>query len=140
MRPWSYLAIVTVCLAGAACAAAPATPPAGVAPAAAAQPPAPPPLDPVGTFDFSTAVENTIVNGTVVIEKREAGYAGMITTTATEPVSVQSVSVDGQKLTVVAQTPDGPVTFIMEFKGDDFSGSWSYAGMYGTHTGKRRKA
>ena len=114
---------------------APTTPPA--APAAAA------PVDPIGNFDFATNVEGMgPVTGTITVAKAESGtgYTGSLATTATETVPVRDVKVEGQKMTVTAETPDGPVVFILEFKGDDFTGTWSYAGMTGNHTGKRRKA
>ena len=107
----------------AACASAPAQPRA---------------VDPVGMFDFSTHVDGTAVTGTISIEQSGNGHTGMITTSATEPVAISGVAVEGQQLTVTAQTPDGPVTMILVFTGNTFTGSWSYAGMSGTLTGQRR--
>jgi len=133
MKKWSIILLPALALT-AACASAPAIPPAEVVP------PTPPPVNPVGMFDFTTTVEGTIVNGTVTVVKTDTGFGGSITTTVTEPVPVRAVTVEGQKLTVTADTPDGPITFTMDFKGDEFAGGWNLGTMAGTHTGKRRKA
>ena len=118
---------LTLCLLTGACASAQVTPD---APAA---------LDPVGIYDFTTTVDGSVVSGTVTITQGTSGYGGSIATDATETIPVRSVTVDGQKLTVLADSPDGPVTFIINVDGDDFAGTWSYAGMSGSHTGKRRR-
>jgi hypothetical protein len=118
---------LALCLLAGACASAPVTPD---APAA---------LDPVGVYDFTTAVEGTVVTGTITITEATSGYGGSIATDATETIPVRSVAVEGQKLTVLADSPDGPVTFILTLDGDAFTGTWSYAGMSGTHKGTRRQ-
>lgn len=123
-----------------ACASTPEPPIQAPSTVPAAQPAA---VDPVGTFDFSTTVEGMgAVAGTITIQKATTGtgYTGSISTNVTEPLSIRTVTVDGQRITVSGDTPDGPLTFTMDFKGDDFSGNWSLSGMTGTHTGKRRKS
>lgn len=137
MTKWSVLAAAALC---GACASAPAAQPAAPPPAPVIQAPAlPAPVDAVGVFDFTTSVEGNVLAGTLTVVKTDAGYGGSVTTNMTEPIPVRDVVVEGQKLTVTGETPDGPLTFTMEFKGDDFSGTWSLAGMSGTHQGKRRK-
>lgn len=116
-----------LCLLTGACASAKVTPD---APAA---------LDPVGVYDFTTTVDGTVVSGTITITQGTSGYGGSLETNATETIPVRSVTVEGRKLTVLANSPDGPVTFIMTLDGDEFAGTWSYAGMSGSHTGKRRR-
>lgn len=113
-------------------------------PACAGKPaPAPAPVpaavDPVGTFDFTTTIEGAIANGTLTVVKTDTGFGGSVTTTMTDPIPVRTVVVDGQKMTVTADTPNGPVTMILEFNGDEFTGSWSLGDMGGTHSGKRRE-
>ncbi|NJD10132.1 MAG: hypothetical protein FIB01_06705 [Gemmatimonadetes bacterium] len=124
------LMLVAALAAGTACAHAPTPPP---------PPPAPPPVSAVGTFDFTTALEGTVVNGTIIIARTDAGYGGTVTTSVTEPIPVRTVVVEGQKLTLTADTPDGPLVFTMDFKGDEFTGGWTLSTMAGTHSGKRRK-
>lgn len=110
------------------------------APARDVTPPPPAAVDPVGVFDFTTTVEGMgAVNGTITITKNPAGgYGGTIGTNVTETITIRTVTVDGQKVNVVADTPDGPITFTMEFTGNDFTGTWTLGGMSGVHTGKRR--
>lgn len=130
MTKWSLLLVAALAAGTVACASTPAPPPA---------PPAPPAVNPVGIFDFVTAVEGTVVNGSITIAKTDAGFGGSVATSVTEPIPVRTVVVEGQKLTVTGDTPDGPVVFTMDFKGDQFTGSWSVGTMTGTHTGNRRK-
>ena len=124
MKPTLTLAL---CLLTGACASAQVAPEAPAAP------------DPVGVYDFSTSVEGTVVTGTITITEGTNGYGGSIATDATETIPVRSVTVEGNRMTVLADSPDGPVSFVINLKGNDFTGTWSYAGMSGTHTGKRRR-
>jgi len=101
-------------------------------------PPVPPPLDPAGNFEFVTDAQGEAVSGSIEIRKAEGGgYTGMLYTTATEPLPIGSVTVEGQQLTLVGDTPDGPATLVLTFDGDVFTGSWTYAGMSGVMSGRR---
>jgi len=102
-------------------------------------PSVPAPLNPVGYFEFATDIEGESVTGSLEIRQAEGGgYTGTLTASAApEPLPIRSVTVEGQTLTVVADTPDGPVTAVLTFTGDTFTGPWSYAGMSGTMAGKR---
>lgn len=104
---------------------------------APAAPAVPPPVDPVGYFEFATDLEGQMVTGSIEIRQGQGGYTGVLSTSATEPIPVSSVTVAGQQVTVVSQTPDGPATLVLTFAGDTFTGSWTYAGMSGTMAGKR---
>ena len=106
--------------------------------ACASAPSGPPPLNAVGVFDFGTEVDGNQVAGTIEIVRSGTGYGGTLSTSMTEPVPVGSVFVEGQTMTVVANTPDGPATLVLTFEGDDFSGTWEYAGMSGFLSGSRR--
>ncbi|MBR9988288.1 MAG: hypothetical protein KFH98_00965 [Gemmatimonadetes bacterium] len=117
---------LALCFIAGACASAQVTP---VAPAA---------LNPVGVYDFTTTIEGTAVAGTITITQGASGYTGTIATNVSPSLPIRSVAVDDRKVTVAADSPDGPVTIIMELAGDEFTGTWSYAGMSGPHTGKRR--
>ena len=102
-------------------------------------PAGPAPLNPVGYFEFATDVEGEAVTGSFDIRQAEGGgYTGTMTASAApEPIPIRSVTVEGQTMTVVADTPDGPVTAALTFTGDTFTGPWTYAGMSGTMAGKR---
>jgi hypothetical protein len=101
-------------------------------------PPQPPPLEPAGYFEFVTDVDGQAVTGSIEIRRSDGGgFTGVLSTSATEPVPVRSVAVEGQQLTVVSDTPDGPATLVLVFAGDAFTGSWAYAGMSGVLSGRR---
>lgn len=105
---------------------------------APAAPAVPPPVNPEGYYEFATDIEGQLVTGSIEIRQGQGGgYTGVLSTTATEPVPVSSVAVNGQQLTVTSSTPDGPATLVLTFTGDTFTGSWTYAGMSGTMAGKR---
>jgi hypothetical protein len=107
--------------------------------ACASAPAAPRAVDPVGAFDFTTSMEGTEVTGTIEIQRADGGgYTGTLSTNVTEPIPLSSVTVDGQKLTVIADAPDGPVTMVLTFVGNDFTGNWTYTTLAGTATGRRR--
>ncbi|MCI0433457.1 MAG: hypothetical protein L0271_07395 [Gemmatimonadetes bacterium] len=108
--------------------------------ACASGPSGPPPLDPVGTFDFTTTVDGNAVTGTFNIVRSGDGFSGTISTNVTEPIGIRSVVVEGQTMTVVGDTPDGPVTLTVTFTGDTFTGGWILADMSGAMTGRRRAA
>jgi hypothetical protein len=105
----------------------------------ASAPAAPRAVDPVGAFDFTTSMEGTEVTGTIEIQRADGGgYTGTLSTNVAEPMPLSSVTVDGQKMTVVADAPDGPVTMVLTFVGNDFTGNWTYTTLAGTATGRRR--
>lgn len=128
--------VLCFALAAGACASAQ---PETVTPAREVTPAPPAAVDPVGVFDFATTVEGMAVTGTLTVNRSAAGaYEGSIATNITETIPVRSVTVSGQRMDVVGDTPDGPISLVLEFRGDEFSGSWTTGAMSGTHSGKRR--
>lgn len=126
MKSWLLAAALTTL---AACASAPSNPETAAASTA---------VEPAGTYDFNTTVDGTAVTGVVTITRGTGGYTGTITTNVTDPITIDQVTAEGNRITVIALTPDGALTFTMDFSGDDFSGTWTLGEMSGTHTGKRR--
>ena len=118
----------------------PSTPaPAAPAPQPAAQQAArPAALDPVGVYDFSTSAQGTDVSGTVTITGANGRYGGTVATTATPEMPIKSVSVAGQTITVVIGAPDGDGVLEMKMDGAALTGTWSFGGMNGTLTGRKR--
>jgi hypothetical protein len=117
--------------AAALCACA-STPPAATSEPAAARTTA---LEPVGTYDFSTSADGSPVNGTIVVTRGTDGLRGTLASDASGDIAISSVTVEGQRMTLMGQ--DG-LSVVLEFNGADFTGSWSYSGMTGEMTGKRR--
>ena len=127
-------------LLSAACTATPAAEPAP-APrpmAAPAPPPAPAAVNPVGKYEFATSLQGQPLTGTVEITGTPGAYAGRITSSATEPIPITSVTVEGQSMTVTGETPNGTLTIKMNFtEGGAFAGGWTLGSDGATLTGRR---
>jgi len=93
---------------------------------------------PAGMYDFTTEVEGQAVSGTVEIAGTEGSYSGWIRTSISDPLPIRSVTIAHDTMTVVAQSPDAPVTMIFTFQGNDFVANWEYAGQVGVARGSKR--
>ena len=120
-----------------AAACAPAGPPATVSaptvmvPAAAAE------VNPVGTFNFTTAVDGNQITGSIQVTGDRGLYGGIIRTSITPDIPITDVTVDGQRLVVTANTPDGPLVLTLNFTGNAFTGGWTLDGDAGDLSGQR---
>ena len=123
-----------------ACASSPnqATEP---APSAAAAPaPAAAAFDPVGTFTFAADVDGTTRGGTLEIRRNQQGSLGGTLHSDEGSIPIDAVAVEGRTMRVSFVLPDGPqVVFLLQFEGDNYTGSWSAEGMSGALTGARRR-
>ncbi|HEV7589395.1 MAG TPA: hypothetical protein VGO40_14860 [Longimicrobium sp.] len=128
-------------IAAAACTTMPATEPAPAAqPAAAAPTPpaAPAAVNPVGRYEFATTLQGQMLTGTMEITGTSGAYAGRITSSATGPITITTVTVEGQTMTIAGDTPNGTLTIRMTFTdGGAFTGGWTLAGDGATLTGRR---
>lgn len=128
----------------AACASSPQAAPASTPapqPAAAAAPAAPAPTaaaSAAGVYDFTTNVQGMAVTGVVTVTMANGRAGGTIATSATPEIPIRSVTVEGQKVTVGADSPDGEVTLEFTMAGQEFTGTWWYAGQSGSMTGRKR--
>ena len=147
--PSRPLARATVLLLLAGCASSPqAAPPQPspspspspqAAPASAPAPtPTPAPASAAGVYDFTTSVQGTTVTGVVTVTARDGRTGGTIATSATPEIPVRSATVEGRKVTVTGDSPDGEVVLEFNMSGQDFSGTWWYGGQSGSLTGRRR--
>lgn len=134
------LTTVVATLALSACASsgtqAPAPMAAPVA-AAPAPPPKPAPLNPVGAYEFATEVNGAPMKGNLTITGSAGAYGGKMTSDIMPELPITSVSVDGQIVKLLADTPQGTVTITLTFTGDTFAGNWELGGQGGNLTGKR---
>jgi hypothetical protein len=132
-------ATVLLLLSSAACAAAPAAEPAPAPqPIGVPAPQASAAVNPVGKYEFTTSLQGQMLTGTMEITGTPGAYAGRITSSATEPIAITAVTVEGQNMTVVGETPNGPLTIKMTFaEGGAFTGNWTLSGDGATLTGKR---
>ena len=120
-----------------ACAAG--TPPAA-APAPVAMAPAKPAaLNPVGQFEFNTEVNGSPMKGNLTVTGAAGTYAGKMSSDITPELPATSVTVEGQTMKVVLDTPNGAATINLVFSGETFTGNWELGGTSGPLTGKRIK-
>jgi hypothetical protein len=116
--------------------AAPATAARGATPAPAPAP-APAALNAVGTYSFATEVNGTPVAGTLVVTRANNVWGGKLTSDVFPEIPVTGVVVEGQTMKIAAESPNGSVSIIMNFSGNDYTGTWELGGLTGPVSGKR---
>jgi hypothetical protein len=99
--------------------------------------PAPPPLDPTGVYDCWLDVEGMELNAVLSISGEPGAYTGTVDSEM-GPAPVSNITVDGDNMTFVVDTPDMSVFFSVVFDGDTFSGDFDAGGMGGYINGKKR--
>jgi hypothetical protein len=101
-----------------------------------------PELDPVGVYDFSTAVDGTVITGVLTLRRGEDGrVGGTVSTDVTGEVPLQSVTVEGRRIVMRSRLPDGDLYMQMDVLEDDrITGGWELSsGMSGGMSGQKRK-
>ena len=136
------IATALLLISAAACAATPEPEPAPAPPVTVAAVPAPAPatsaVNPVGKFEFATTLNGQALTGTMEITGTPGAYTGRITSSATEPLTIGGVTVEGQTMTVTAETGNGTLTIRMTVAADGtFTGAWSLGGDGAPLTGRR---
>jgi hypothetical protein len=104
MRPSRVLMTIGAGLL-AACAAAPSSTP-GPAPAAAVAA-----VDLGGMWDFSVDLGDRVSTGIISLARSAEGYSGTITPEGTNTMPVRSLTLTGDSVAMLVETPEGPVTF-----------------------------
>jgi hypothetical protein len=91
----------------------------------AAEPPAPAPLEPAGTYSFSSTYQGEPITGAMVIRQTETGFTGVVEAeTGPPPVPVYAVTVEGNTMTVFGDTGGDDLIITVQFDGERFTGSW----------------
>lgn len=104
----------------------------------AAAAPTPEPVDPVGTFAFTTTYQGQPMGGRIVIRGAPGSYTGMVEPEGgPPPVEIYSVTVEGQTVTVFADAGGEDLIIEMQFVGDRMTGSWALGFESGEMTGER---
>lgn len=104
-------------------------------------PPSPAPFDATGTYDFSTYVEGYTVNGTLTVTEGPNGLRGTVSTDMTEPLALNTVTVDGRTVTGSGSTPEGTFSITMTVEEDGvLTGGWTLGTLGGTVQGRKRGA
>lgn len=104
---------------------------------APAAPAAPPALDPTGVYDCLLDVDGMEIGATLTINGEEGAYTGSVDSDM-GPSPVSDITVDGQEMTFVVDTPDMAVFFVVTFDGPNFSGEFDAGGMGGVISGTKR--
>jgi hypothetical protein len=94
-------------------------------------------VDPVGAYEFSTAVDGQTVTGTVHIEGTTGAYKGKIVTSVFPEIPIVGATVENNVIIARGSMPDGELTFRMVMEGANFKGNWSLGGNSGELAGKK---
>ncbi len=78
------------------------------------------------------------IPGTLSITFRDGVYGGVLSNSMLPDMPLSSVAVDGQKITVSADSPNGTVVIEFTMTGKELAGSWSLAGDGGPVAGRKR--
>ena len=103
----------------------------------APEPPPPPEFDPAGVYDCLLYIEGMEMGATLTIEGDAGAYTGTVDTEMGLE-SISDISVDGQEMTFVVDTPEMVVFFALVFDGDSVSGDFDAGGMGGSLSGTKR--
>lgn len=103
--------------------------------------PAPVAVDPVGNYNFTSEVSGRSFAGVIRVARGQGGaYTGTISTPMTGSMPVQAVDVQGARMVVTARGQQGNAVMNLDFTGETFTGSWTYATAGGTLSGRRATA
>ena len=99
-------------------------------------------FDPLGSYTFSVITQGNTIGGTMNIRKAPDGSLGGDMASDQGSLTFTSVTVDGRRVTTTGVLDNGPeLTFVMDFVGDEFTGSISAQGQsVGSISGSRKKS
>lgn len=98
-----------------------------------------PAVNPVGEFEWSSALpDGTPIKGTFSVTGSAGAYTGSINAAEIGIFPITSAAVTGQTVVINANHPDGPLTLRLTFSGDAFTGSWQIGTDAGEMVGKRK--
>lgn len=99
---------------------------------------APPALNPVGEFEWSSALpDGTPIKGTIAISGTPGAYTGSVTAEGLGVFPIRSAVVTDQTMVINADHPDGLLEIRLTFVATDFKGSWHLGDSTGEMAGKR---
>ena len=94
-------------------------------------------VDPVGSYTLTAIIQGSPVRGQMRIAGEPGAYTGAVYTSFTGELPIRSVTVDGDRVFITADTPDGPVDVQITFDGETFSGTWMLGPDTGSIEGRR---
>jgi hypothetical protein len=111
-------------------------------------PPTPPPptpqpagaFDPLGTFTFTLDIAGTAASGTIDIRKTQDGTLAGAINSDQGSLPLSSVAVESRKMTLRFDFNGAPVSIVMNFEGDKYTGTVNVDGMgSGPISGERKR-
>ena len=102
----------------------------------------PAPLDPVGRFEYTSESDGQPVRGTITITGTPGAYQAVMTTGGlTRNLFFQNVTVSGNRVTMLAETPSQTrIAVNLTFAGNAISGDWAMGQRTGALRGTRQSA
>ncbi len=122
-----------------------ATPAPTPMPAAVPPPPAPAPApaaaaDLSGIWDFSVDAGGQVIPGEITLQRSGPSYSGTVSPQGMSPATIRSVTVQGQQIGMVVDTPEGEAVFSLTLSADgrSLTGSVGYQGQQMGFNARRR--
>ncbi len=78
------------------------------------------------------------VPGTLNITFRDGVYGGVMSSSMLPDMPISSVAIDGQKITISADSPNGAVVIEFTMTGKELAGTWYLGGDGGPVVGRKR--
>ena len=117
-----------------------ATPPVQSPPPASAAPATAGAFDPVGNYTFSADMQGQPIDGSMSITRAADGTLGGEMSSTQGAVRLRSVTLDGRRMTAYGTLENGPeISFVFNFEGERFSGTFDVQGTGGTISGTRKR-
>jgi hypothetical protein len=93
-------------------------------------------VDPVGEYEWSltmAALQNTQVNGTLSISRKDSTLTATLTSDHSDgEIVAKSVGQDGNKVTVASEGDFGQFTLVIDFSGQEPTASFKFTGQDGS--------
>ncbi len=93
--------------------------------------------DLAGVYTFSTMVQGMPVDGQMRITGEPGAYDGSLYSQFTGELLFTSVARTGNAITLLTETPDGPVEINIVFEGEAFTGDWAMGPEGGSIRGRK---
>jgi hypothetical protein len=96
-----------------------------------------PVLDISGTYTLNTVIQGSTVQGRMEITGEPGAWGGSVYTDFTGQIPIASLDMEGNRATLVLDSTQGPVTVLLTFAGDAYTGEWSSGEDGGTVEGRK---
>ena len=90
---------------------------------------------PTGTYELLIQLPERPLGATVVVRDSSGAPAATFQPEG-DPAQPVKVAIKGTELTLNGEAPKGPFEIVLQRRGDELTGRWTYGGESGTLTGK----